>query len=404
MYNTNNTIKVLIGKDVDWDATTIDTMVVGEVAVLGPEDQVLAIDSTTATPEYFTILQKSNDGTIHSSQRVKTRNVIKLSKATYSAPREQVDVIGYNAVTGTGSIEEIDNNTYMVNLSFKHDKGVWSEQLLKRLYSYTSGNGATQKNIARYISAAINADGMGFLSAVIKTQLATETAVGGGVTHTTVNGSTTVITNLAHGLAIGDVVRLAGSGTGVPVYIVVSVPSATSFELHTPYQDVSIAGGTIRVITANTSYGVEITGVALAYKDNGLYTWNKVMWDTALMNFGTTPYLTRQTMSLGEGTPQQVRDLEWFSVAGDGAFNTLVHPINEGRNDTDMTKTYDVLSVEYFNDDDMYPVSGTKPSRGLIYIFRDHNVTGGTVFTLLSVGGTSSLEDALEAWTGKTAV
>lgn len=402
MYNTSNTIKVLIGKDVNWDATSIDTMVVGEVTLLGPEDQVLPISSGTATPEYFTILQKSTDGTIHSSQRVKTRNVTKLSKATYTPDAEQVIQVGYEPVAAAGSIEEIDNNLYILDIAFKHDKEMWSEQLLHRIYTYQSGNGATQKAVAQSISKQVNADALGFLSAQLYTTVGVNAALP-GVTAALVNGSTTV-TSAGHALAVGDVVRFVNNLTTNPIYIVTAINSVNSFEIHTPYQAVSGAAVNAFKVTANTSYGIKITGVATTWKDKGLFKWNKVMWDTSIRNFGTTPYTLLQVADFGEGISYQVRDLEWFSLGGDGALNTTMHPINEGRSDTDLTKTYDVISIEYFNDDDVYPVSGTRPSKGLIYVFRDNTVTDPAWFKLISTGTTNSLEEALEAWTGKTAI
>lgn len=398
MYKTDNTIKVLIGKEVEWDATSFATMDTGEISVLGPQDQFVAIGTATALDgaSHFTLVQKSNDGTFHQSPRIPIAGVTKLSYEAYAAPAEQVDYIGYGPSATTSTIEEISNNLYVLHVTYKQDKEMWSEQANRRIYTYQSGDTPVDITIAKSLTAQINADLFTGVKAEIVVPTGTEGTFSIG-SLAVVNGGTTV-TGTAHGRSVGDVVRLAGSGATNPVYIVTKVNSATSFEIHTPYQGTTIASGTGRVVTAYTYVGIKLTGIALPYTDKGIFKYNKVFWDLALVNFGSTPSYTATVMSKGNGSYYQVRDLEWFSSVSDGAYVTIGFPQSSGRNDADSTKTYNVLTIEYVNTDDVYPVSGTKPSRGLVYVFAEVD-GGGALTTYLP-----ELEALLESCTGKTAI
>lgn len=397
MYKTDNFIKVLIAKDVNWDATSIDTMATGEISVLGPQDQFVDISTATSLDgeSHFTILQKSDDGTIHQSARVPIRNVTKLSKETYSAAAEQIDYIGYGPAATTSTIEEIANNLYIMHITYKQDKEMWSEQQNRRIYTYQTGDTPSDVDIAKSLTAQINADLFTGVKAEIVVPTGTEVVFSGGALSVT-NGSATVTAN-GHGItAVGTVVRLAGTGATNPVYIVTAIPDANTLTLHTTYQGATATGGTGRTVTAYTYIGIRLTGLALPYTDKGIFKYNKVFWDLALVGFGTTTSYTATQMSKGVGTYYQVRDLEWFSSVSDGAFVTTGFPQSAGRNDADSTKNYDVFTIEYVNTDDVYPVSGTKPSRGLIYVFAVNDSQQAI--------GIVQLESLLESCTGLTAI
>lgn len=398
MYKTDNFIKVLIAKDVNWDATSIDTMATGEISVLGPQDQFVDISTATSLDgeSHFTILQKSDDGTIHQSARVPIRNVTKLSKETYSAAAEQIDYIGYGPAATTSTIEEIANNLYIMHITYKQDKEMWSEQQNRRIYTYQTGDTPSDVDIAKSLTAQINADLFTGVKAEMVMPTSTEAAVG-AITHTATNGSDTIVTTGNHTItAVGTVIRLEGSGAAYPVYVVKSIPDNTHLVLTTPFQGTTVAGGTLRIVTAYTYVGIKLTGLALPYTDKGIFKYNKVFWDLALVGFGTTTSYTATQMSKGVGTYYQVRDLEWFSSVSDGAFVTTGFPQSAGRNDADSTKNYDVFTIEYVNTDDVYPVSGTKPSRGLIYVF----AVNGSQQAI----GIAQLESLLESCTGLTAI
>ncbi len=399
MFKTDNSIKVLIGKDVEWDATSLDTMVVGEVTVLGPQDQV--IDITTATnldgKSHFTLIQKSNDGVLHQTARIPIANVTKLSYEAYAAPDEQIDYIGYGPAATTSSIEEIANNLYVLHITYKQDKEIWSEQQNRRIYTYQSGDAPVDVTIAKSITAQINADLFTGVSAEMVMPISTETLIPNGGTLVATNGSTTV-TNTNHGItALGTVVRLAGTGATYPVYVITKINSVNSFEIHTPYQGVTIAAGTGRVITAYVYVGIKLTGIALPYVDKGLFKNNKVFWDIALVNCGTTTNYTATVMTKGNGSYGQVRDLEWFGAVSDGAVVTTGFPQSTGRNDADTTKTYNVFTIDYVNTDDVYPISGTKPARALVYVFAEVDNAQNTAYL-------PQLVALISSCTGKTAI
>lgn len=78
-----------------------------------------------------------------------------------------------------------------------------------------------------------------------------------------VNGSTSVTSSGAHGLVAGNVIRIAGTASTVPVYVVESAPTTTTLILNTPYQgttDAAVAAASWGIMTVITNCGIKITG------------------------------------------------------------------------------------------------------------------------------------------------
>ena len=91
-------------------------------------------------------------------------------------------------------------------------------------------------------------------------------------------------------------------------------------------------------------------------------------FEVQLSGFGTTPTTTPTAADKGSGTYEEVAELEWFANGEDGAINRVWHPAPAGTSDATAGVTYDVLAIESFDTSEAYAVSGTKPSRNLVYI------------------------------------
>jgi hypothetical protein len=375
MFTTDNTIKVLIGKDIEKTATpSIDPQSAsyiadGEIVILtsnATTDVGEEVNPGTALDrEYVRFVQRSGD-TLNYSPRIKVANLLKTTARLSAAAAEQVDYIGYNLTSG--SIEELNNNQYLLHITYKHDDKIWSEQLNKRTYCYYSDTSATQQEVARSFVKQINMDLYTSVKAEMIFNTGTETPLAAG-TISAIHGSATVVMSGAGGVVQGDYLRVAGAGATNAVYYVTAV-SGSNVTLETPFQGTTGAAlASVRVTAGVTNVGIRLTGLAITYKPKGIAPYNKVKFETAIANFGSTTITNSTVMSWGTGVYEQVADMEWFALGGDGIRNFMWHPIPDGRTDAVSGTYYKTLTFEYYNDDDRYVVSGTKPSKGLVYIF-----------------------------------
>jgi hypothetical protein len=311
MFKTDNTINVLIGKDIAstasvqvTDAATAGTYIAdGELTVLGANDGVLTASDTVVDSPKIKIVQGRGAATngLKWSVDIDGANVLRATALSYRAPAEQVSFVGYDTVATAGNIEVLPYTDYKLTIIYKNDVEVFSEQLLKRAYYYTTGASDTGATVAAAFVALINGD-----------------------------------------------------------------------EFYGPLAAVTNAG---------TDYGISLTGQPLDFV-LGDFKYNKMSFDIQLSGFGTTPTTTPTVADKGSGTYEEVAELEWFANGEDGAINRVWHPAPAGTSDATSGVTYDVLAIESFDTSDMYAVSGTKPSRNLIYIMLP--VGAGQATTLLA--------------------
>lgn len=379
MVTCDNTIKVLIGKDINTTATpSIDPQSAsyiadGEIVILtsnATTDVGEEVNPGTALDrEYVRFVQRSGD-TLNYSPRIKVANLLKTTARLSAAAAEQVDCIGYNGTSG--SIEELNNNQYLLHITYKHDDKIWSEQLNKRTYCYYSDTSTTQTEVATSFAKQINMDLYTSVSAVLLTDSIGAALTTTGQNCTVYNGSDQVVFAGNVTIATGALIKIGGTATTTPVYKVkTGVTVGTTITLDTPYQG---TGGTVLDADVNTCnavlyVGIQLTGKPITYKPKGIAPYNKVKFETAIANFGSTTITNSTVMSWGTGVYEQVADMEWFALGGDGIRNFMWHPIPDGRTDAVSGTYYKTLTFEYYNDDDRYVVSGTKPSKGLVYIF-----------------------------------
>lgn len=147
-----------------------------------------------------------------------------------------------------------------------------------------------------------------------------------GANATVVNGAK-LVTSTAHGRAVGDIVRIGGTGATVGVYIVASVIDANNFTLDSPYKGTSgtVLAANIGTMTVVTSWGFKLTSLAQTSRltlAGGApfdeYEW--IIFDAsyALAAESTTnntaaPYTLSQIANPGQGFWKQVADREEFA-------------------------------------------------------------------------------------------
>lgn len=383
MFKADNTINLFIGKSISRTASVqgIDNsnsttfLANGEVLILDKNWDPLTAGKTVADSEYIYVVQRSG-ATASTSQVIRSNkiygsNVTSYSGLSYVAPAEQISYVGYNG--SSGSIEAINDNTYKLRVVFKHDVENWSEQVNVSYNEYTSDSSATASEIAAAFAKkfdksypASNAD--------IKVERVTDgtfTVAGGATTATVVKGSPTVTFSAStHAFVAGDVIRIGGAASTFPVYLVSSV-SGVTVTLDSNYQgdSATVANANIGEMSVITAWGLKITGRALT-TTVPTFKYLKVAFDVTLKDFGTTAVTDSQVASRGNGTYEEIAELEYFARGFDGwgSIRNATPNVAQPSSDATASTNYDTIAIRAFDNSDFGVVSGVKPSPFQIYI------------------------------------
>jgi len=167
MFKADNSFNVLIGKDIsrtssvqvtdkDTGATFIAS---GEILVLDEDGNPLTPGDTYADTKSITIVQGTGTTTpMKSSLKIDGNAVITAQGTSYSAAAEQQSFVGYDSVATSGSIDAQPFTTYKMTIVFRNNTELFSEQLMRRTFSYTTGASTTQSAIATEFASQINAE------------------------------------------------------------------------------------------------------------------------------------------------------------------------------------------------------------------------------------------------------
>lgn len=300
MFKSDNTVNILLGKDLERTAGAQITdiggagfIANGEILILDENDNVMVPGATYADTKSIRIVQGkglANDVSMKSSTVINGRGILSAVGRPYQAAVEQQTFVGYNAVSTTGSIVVQAYEDYKLTIVYKSLKEVFSEQLLKRTFYYTTGASDTQDTIATAFVDMINADEF-------------------------------------------------------PGVLATKVDNGTDF-------------------------GIQLDGEALDFDFNtvGDFEYNKVIFEVLLSGFGATDLTYEVASDRGNGTPEQIAELEWFTNGFDGAINRVYHPAPAGHKDVDASAVYDVITIEHVIPSKDWTISGPKPVRNLLYI------------------------------------
>ena len=375
MFRSDNTFNLMIGKGVDGATQITDQngagyLQDGEVAILDENENVLA-GGTYATSKYIRVVQRSGAATspLVRGQRIDGANVIRYEGTTFRAAAEQVSYIGFNTVAG--AIDDTGTEDYVVRITLKHNKEMWSEQANQRVFYHNVDVNTTQQTIAASFAKQISEDE--FTDSEVRAERVNSstvfTALGNPLT--VVSGSKNA-SSTAHGLSVGDVIRIGDVGTAgavtEPVYVVAAVPTANDIVLDQIYQGPSatVAAADAGTITP-ADWGVKLTGEAQSFTV-GKLKYVKVMFDVTLQNFGATNVTRNTEADRGNGTWEEIAELEFMSVGFDGAIDRVGDSKPDGRSDTVAGTDYETVVVEYYLPATVETVSGAKPARQLLII------------------------------------
>ncbi len=383
MFNTANSLSLLIGKSVSRTASVQITdsaasayIVSGEILVLDENDTPLVAGMTITDTKSIKIVQ--GDGTSNPlvySPRIFGANVTVFKGMSYVAPQEQIYYVGYNGSSGSIDVSTASNQ-YIIRVLYKFDSEIFSEQTNVLYQEYTSDAAPTQSEVAagfavKYAQTypATNND-----VKVERVCDGTFTVTGGSTTAVVTLGSTTVtFSSSSHALVAGDILRIGGTLSTFPAYVVSSVSGATVI-LDSKYQGASgtIANANLGEMSAVTAWGLKFTGKPFTFTAASVarFKYQKVAFDMTIQNFGSTSITQSQEASRGNGTFEEVAELEYWSLGFDGwlANRNTIPAQAQPRTNATASTNYDIISISAFDNSDFGVISGTKPSPFQVYL------------------------------------
>lgn len=377
MFTASNTLNLLIGNDIARTAGVVvndhqnaSYLADGEVVVLDENDAVLAAGSTFADSKYITVVQRSG-ATAGTSELIKSLRiyggtVLQYGGRSYQAPQVQRYYIGYDGAAN--SITATSSNDYIIRISYKHEKTVFSQQGNTTSYYFTSDASATQEEVARNFAVLIGNDTS---ADVLAERLCNDAGAALAGTLTVTNNSRSVTMSVADANVVAGVyMRIGGTAVSDPVYRVTAV-NGTSVTLDERYQGASgtaIAGEFITAALATAAdFGIRLTGKTLTFTV-GKLKYNVVSFDLALSRFGTTVVNQQQESAIGNGTFEQIAELEYWAQGFDGIIDRVGDSSPTLRADATTGETYDMITVEWADASDSHVISGTHPSKNQLII------------------------------------
>lgn len=361
-----------------------------EVTAVSEGGAAVAADTTVGK-----VIVKDANGKVLVSNRIDLANAT-FSSVAYSAPADQVTYIGFNGTSG--SIDEINNNLYQVNLEFSDWGSLSAENRYRKQGHYESGASASQEAVADGLVASLirNFSREGIspeLPSTVARRLRFERvtsdagdtlgAAFGPAVFT--QGSKVVsvadVGDATGGTApsVGDYLRI-GTAVTDPVYKVAAVDTtADTLTLDVAYQGASatIADTALELITAADAaagnFGIKMTGIQEDFK-LGKIKFTKIRFTTTLVDFGTTAVTNSVAATEGNGDGRRVAELEWFAKGNTGDHFRMGEPhLFEATLNAVTSSKYDTLTINLKHKQDAF-VNTTSPST--LQIFCDAGAAG----------------------------
>lgn len=350
--------------------TTVSSIVAGDVLILDQAGNALTGSPTVISAANNAVIRialgiTNADGTtgalISNPINLATKGLRKVTKAAYEVPTDGLITFGYNGTSST--IPTPSNSTeYMLKVLIKDDQRDHGNKPTVQTYNYTTDASATAGELAFGFAKQVQRDTYSgnSNSYVFAWVIANGTYVA-LTNNATVTQFSNRIVSTAHGVAVGDIVKIGGTTTSTPVYKVATVVDANTFTIEGLYMGTSgtvLAANILLNTVAPTSYGLQLKGrdpnTGRFYYD----PYTKVYFTAGMglaENLGTTsliaPVVTTPTFE-GIGFWRQVKDLELEALGYEGITTRTSWYENAGINAlprVTTNNTYNLVSIEFDN-------------------------------------------------------
>ena len=293
-----------------------------------------AFTALASTAQFF-IVQGRGTGIPLMKSPVLTKGKLNVTASRFKAAVQQVTYVGYNGVTGALPVS--NNSDFWIKIR-KRDNDAANRSQPFSLFAgpvRTDATG-TQAELATLLAASgyqnfKNEPANGYLRMDVVTAAASAAITGAVTTFTFTYGTRLVtIDGSVTNVAIGDFIRVGGSGVTNPVYKVTAVNSPTSITISAPFVGTTgnVAVANVEVIAAATAatadFGVRLTGVAAPFDVNQFRDYYANRFTTSFSN--STALITVSGAQNGNGVWQQVAMDEYLSYGYEGENNQLAVP------------------------------------------------------------------------------
>lgn len=350
--------------------TTVASIVAGDVLILDQAGNALTGTPTVISAANNAIVRialgiTNADGTtgalISNPINLATKGLRKVTKAAYEAPTDGLLTFGYDGTTST--IPTPSNSTeYMLKVLIKDDQRDHGNKPTNQTYNYTTDASATAGELAFGFAKQVQRDCYsGNTNSYIFAWVLTNGTYVALTNNATVTQFSNRIVSTAHGLAVGQFVRIGGTTTTTPVYKVATIVDANTFTIEGLYMGTSgtvLAANILGNTVAPTSFGLQLKArdpnTGRFYFD----PYTKVYFTAGIglaENLGTTsliaPVATTPTFE-GIGFWRQVKDLELEALGFEGITTRTSWYENAGINATARAvtnNTYNLVTIEFDN-------------------------------------------------------
>ncbi len=394
-------------------ATT--TMTVGDIGVFGTNWLALnpaGGDTITTEPSIFITERKVDSAGVEylkKSSRISGLNVISYNAESYKPSQRQVECIGYNRSTATGTIEVNASTNYNFTIRFKNDKFNYSQRPEMLNVNFTSSASATQSLIADQIVSAINNSSFADVVVALK--------VGDGTG--------------AYGLTAATNFGIEVTGIDIEQFYITSYQPNIVYFTVSVNDDSGFGTTTTKTTIQNFTYGIG-TYSQVYMLENKLMAnegiMNRRQWPIPVLDYSSTSTLVLSAaigvattgtsgtdqvtyattiaaiLRPGEKVEIDAVNYEIKYIKGDGtgvgAANAVVltSALTTSPAGTDVTKVrlkYDLVNIE-FNDSINTPIGVVAVANKSVIIAVPAIITGGA-YSSLSTAGTN-LKALLDGW------
>jgi hypothetical protein len=374
------------------------------IADLGNRFLTQAAFAALADGAQYRILQGKGVGVPFMKSPVLTKGKTSMSIAKHKPAAQQVTTIGYNGTTG--ALPTANNTSFFIKIR-KRDNDAANRSQPMSLFAgpVKTDLTGTQEELARLL---VRSGYKNFAEEPANNYLKFEAicsdagAVPTGTTtiFTPVVGSKTVAINgTLTNVAVGDYIRLEGTGVTSAVYKVIAYTASTSIVLDSPFTGTAAAYAiaNVRRITAAlataANFGIVITGKVAPFNVNSFRNYYANRF-TATFSDSTTLVSPTTGAQNGNGVYQQVAMDEYMSYGFEGQNEQMAVPalrrdqevkIPGVGTSTALTSKYSALSIAW--DETNVGLVSTANGKGqvLVYLNLLNNAGTGTLS-----GGTSS--------------
>lgn len=412
----NSFMQLLVGKNISRTASVTATdpsastyAASGEIVVTDISGTVLDTTTVQAVDRIRIVQSQGATSPAIQSPVIELAGIKSYGSKLYTAPVLQVDYIGYNVVTNSGSIDVINDNGYEILIQDINSAAYGSIGIGKFGF-YVSDSTATQEeiwtglavNLYQNTTRVINKP---FIVERVASVIAgtNTTAAAGSLVFT--NGSTTVTysgaTPATDGLASGSYVKTddVAVDTGV-LYKITSAVTGGSFTIDQAYQGATAtftAGNastyTAALLTAG-SLGIKLTGIAPVFTSPQSTEPYVNRWVTSIRNGGSTPVVAEVGATQGVGSYPFMASLEYFLIGNEGFIARNNVPYVSPRANILSTGTYNLLTLEWDSVKTGQIFNQQAASKQLLMAFDFTPASAPTQVT----GDVTAVQDVLNVW------